>query len=92
MGTHAIAKGTALSRSLPTQFPQGPFWEVPPSSRLPLHPGFKGSPGAQLGVTHLPGRAGAGSHPVLALLPMLPAPLLPEFPPSPIWISSGCWR
>lgn len=75
-----------------------------PSNPVPMrtllggapHPGSLCTPGSRAApgpspVTHLPGRVGAGS-PTLALLPVLPAPPLPEFPPSPIWISLGCWR
>lgn len=66
-----------LPVSPPTQSSPGPH------SRIPLHPRFKGSPEAQPGVTHLPVRAGEGTHSLLALLPVLPALPLPKFPPSP---------
>lgn len=52
-----------------------------PQSSLPLHRGFMGSP-----------RTHVGPHPALALLPVLHALLLSEFPPSSIWISLGCWH
>lgn len=79
VGTQHIAKGTACPRSLQPRPHKDPLWV--PQSSLPLHRGFMGSP-----------RTHVGPHPALALLPVLHALLLSEFPPSSIWISLGCWH
>lgn len=60
-----------------------------PSSKLPLHLRLKASPAAQPRATHLPGGGGCRPSSPALVLALLPAPPLPDFPPSPIWISSG---